>query len=112
MLPWHEIAGKQSSTYDVPFPRDIVRRRRDQRKQKHSEDTDQLAEQFHTSLTVHNALEKGPDRLYSTCESLVEVGLDELSDRLKVAAPVVRHNYGPEALNSVRQLLKAAGPIE
>lgn len=64
-----------------------------------------------TILTVHNAIEEGPDGLYAQCERLAGNEADALLARLR-AAPEVRvaaYSDGPKVMAATRRALLRAG---
>lgn len=62
-------------------------------------------------LTAHNAIEEGPDGVYTTCEQLVGAEADTLLAQLRAAAevPVAQHADGPRVTDAVHRALARAG---
>lgn len=73
--------------------------------------TPEIVETIRDVLTVHNALEEGPDGLYATCDRLLVEEADSLVARM-AAQPEPRvnpHNDAPEVMPALRRALERAG---
>jgi hypothetical protein len=73
--------------------------------------TTEIITTLRTILAAHNAIEEGPERVYSTCEHLVGAEADTLLARLRAApeVPVAQHADGPRVVEAMRRALARAG---
>lgn len=64
-----------------------------------------------TILAAHNAIEEGPEGVYTTCEQLVGTEVDSLLAQLRAApeVPVAQHADGPRVIEAMRRALARAG---
>ena len=73
--------------------------------------TASIIKAIHGILADHNAVEEGPDGLYTLCDGLAGAEAEQLLSKLQAApeAAVMPHNDSPAVMNTVRRTLERAG---
>jgi hypothetical protein len=73
--------------------------------------TESIVSAIRSILESHNALEEGPDGVYSACEHLDSFDTEEVLKRLQTAPPVAMATYtnNPTAVRSAQDALLRAG---